>query len=162
MVIRCSSYRLFCFIYFAYFCCSGCLGPALPPACEGSALCWFRGGFDLKPPALSSSSHPPDKPHFCLFFPPLLSTSPPVSALSPTSLHFSLSWRSPGNYIQTAHKGMEQRSGHTNEGLYIFRQPESYNPSSTTPSLSTTAAGCPSINRSLLPSLFSFTTLVTT
>lgn len=50
MVIRCSSYRLFCFIYFAYFCCSGCLWLALPPVWEGSALCWFRGVW-LKTPS---------------------------------------------------------------------------------------------------------------
>lgn len=38
------------------------------------------GGFDLKPPAQSSSSHPPDKPHFCLFS---LSCQP----LHPFTLH---------------------------------------------------------------------------
>lgn len=44
MVIRCSSYRLLCFIYFVYFCYSSCLLPPTPAlwpcytACEASGF----------------------------------------------------------------------------------------------------------------------------
>lgn len=135
------------------------LAVACPPRHQFLRVRLFAdsGGFDLKPPHPSLLLPTPLINLTSVFFPPLLSTSPPLysppaSTLAPTSLHFFLSWRSPGNFIQTGHKGTEQRSGHTNEGLYIFRLPESYNPSSTTPSLSSTAAGCPSISRSLPPS----------
>lgn len=116
MVIRCSSYRLLCLIYFAYFCYFLYLLPAAPalwpckPASEATSFGFFAdlGVFYLKSWSSSCSSHPPDKLHSCLLF--FLSTSPPLrslpaSILPPPSLHFFLSWCSPGNLIQTEYKG---------------------------------------------------------
>lgn len=124
MVIRCSPNRLLCFIYFVHFFFVSCAVYYQQLRLRGLAAqlvrLWDFSDLQISlkfPVLLLLFFPPPDKLHSFFFS---LSTSPPlcslpVSILPPTSLHFSFPWRSPGNLFQTEHKGMEQRSGHTND-----------------------------------------------